>query len=63
METQFLTAVFKLRRPSAWQRESLNRVFYEYLQARKFLLAWSEENLDLIRDRGFYKKKYSTLSC
>lgn len=59
MPSQFITGVFKLHNPSPWRRRVLDHTFEQYTLAMTDLLAWCEDNLDVIRRDGMYEKRDS----
>lgn len=52
METQFITCVFKLRKPSRRKQEILDYVFEQYTLGMTNLLNLCQDNLDLLKDWG-----------
>lgn len=52
---EFLSVAFKVHDPSQAKRRLLDHAFTEYTRAMGELVAWSEENLDTIRQNGLYR--------
>ncbi|MBD3260917.1 MAG: transposase [Candidatus Altiarchaeales archaeon] len=60
METQFLTAVFKIHNPSSWRKKVLDKTIREYTANVKSLLFWAEANLEHLEQNGVNKRgKYT----
>lgn len=49
---QHITGTFRLHNVSAWRRNLLDNALYDYSREMVNLLDWSEQNLDMLREKG-----------